>query len=77
MIKATLEGRAALLADVGGTNTRFTLLTDGELGAITHMAVKDNPTFQEALAAYLSASAGAERQAQPSGVSGDGRDRRR
>lgn len=63
MIKATLEGRAALLADVGGTNARFALLTDGELGAITHMAVKDHATSQEALAAYLGASARAERPA--------------
>jgi glucokinase len=63
VIEATLEGQAALLADVGGTNARFALLSDGKLSAITHMAVSDYATFQEAVAAYLGASAGARRPA--------------
>ncbi|MDA9520540.1 glucokinase [Bradyrhizobium sp. CCBAU 11434] len=59
-MKATTPGRV-LLADVGGTNARFAQQTDGELSAITHMAVSDYDTFQEALATYLGAVATAER----------------
>ncbi len=42
-----------LLADVGGTNVRFAVLTDGEIGAIEHLAVADYTRFDEALAAYI------------------------
>ncbi|TQF26210.1 glucokinase [Bradyrhizobium sp. UNPF46] len=44
---------ATLLADIGGTNARFALSADGRLGPISHMAVGDFGTFQQALAAYL------------------------
>lgn len=57
MTKVTSSGRTALLADIGGTNARFALLTDGKLGAISHMAVRDYGSFQEALAAYLGRAA--------------------
>ncbi|WP_298885315.1 glucokinase [uncultured Bradyrhizobium sp.] len=57
MTQAAPQVRTTLLADVGGTNARFALLSDGMLGAITHMAVSDHATFQDALAAYLGASA--------------------
>lgn len=42
-----------LLADIGGTNARFALLADGKIGPISHIAVGDFGTFQQALAAYL------------------------
>src|SRR5450755_1432613 len=42
-----------LLADIGGTNARFALLTGGTVGTITHMAVRDYGSFREALGAYL------------------------
>ncbi|QAU45669.1 glucokinase [Bradyrhizobium guangzhouense] len=63
MIETTPRGRAALLADVGGTNARFALLADGKLGPITHFAVGDYASFLDALAVYLGASARAEKPA--------------
>jgi glucokinase len=42
-----------LLADIGGTNARFALLANGAVGAITHLAVSNYPSFGEALSAYL------------------------
>jgi len=42
-----------VLADVGGTNVRFALLTGGGLGPIEHMAVRDHQRFGDALAAFL------------------------
>ena len=42
-----------VLADVGGTNVRFALLTGNELGPIEHMAVRDHERFADALAAFL------------------------
>lgn len=57
MIKAASPGRTALLADIGGTNARFALLTDGKLGVISHMAIRDYGSFREALAAYLDRAA--------------------
>ncbi|TGN89016.1 glucokinase [Bradyrhizobium yuanmingense] len=50
---ATSSTTAILLADVGGTNARFALLTGGKLSPIAHMSVGDYGTFQHALAAYL------------------------
>jgi glucokinase len=42
-----------VLGDIGGTNVRFAVLTDGALGAIAHMAVADYESFGDALAAFL------------------------
>lgn len=42
-----------VLADVGGTNVRFALLTGGGLGPIERMAVRDHQRFSDALAAFL------------------------
>ena len=46
-----------VLADVGGTNVRFALLTGDVLGPIEHMAVRDYKRFSDALAAYLARQA--------------------
>jgi len=42
-----------LLADVGGTNVRFAVLSEGHIGPIKHLAVAAYARFDEALAAYL------------------------
>jgi glucokinase len=42
-----------LLGDVGGTNARFAVLSDGVLGPIDHLAVARYGRFDDALAAYL------------------------
>jgi glucokinase len=44
---------ATLLADVGGTNVRFAVLSAGSIGPIEHIRVADHPHFDDALAAYL------------------------
>lgn len=44
---------SALLADVGGTNARFALLTGGALGEVLHLPVADYPTFYDAAAAAM------------------------
>ena len=45
--------RRILLGDVGGTNARFAVLTNGALGAAAHMVVADYASFCDALAAFL------------------------
>jgi glucokinase len=47
----SVEG--VVLADVGGTNVRFALLTGGVLGPIEHMAVRDHKHFTDALAVFM------------------------
>lgn len=42
-----------LLGDVGGTNARFAVLSDGALGPIDHLRVAEHARFEDALAAYL------------------------
>jgi glucokinase len=42
-----------VLADVGGTNVRFAILTEGQLGPIEHMAVCGHASFADALAKFL------------------------
>ncbi len=42
-----------VLADVGGTNVRFSLLTAGVLGPIEHLAVRAYERFSDALEAFL------------------------
>ena len=55
-MKANSRGpiiRNVLLADIGGTNARFAVLTDGTVGMVAHMAVSDYGSFREALGVYL------------------------
>jgi glucokinase len=55
-MNATSSGRTSgtvLLADIGGTNTRFALLAGGKVGALAHMAVSNYGSFREALGVYL------------------------
>jgi glucokinase len=42
-----------LLGDVGGTNARFAVLSDGVLGPIDHLRVEEYARFEDALATYL------------------------
>lgn len=42
-----------VLADVGGTNVRFAVLTGNVLGPIEHMAVRDHARFTDALAVFM------------------------
>lgn len=42
-----------VLADVGGTNVRFALLTGGVLGPIEHLAVRDYKHFSDALDTFM------------------------
>src|SRR3974390_3919374 len=42
-----------VLADVGGTNVRFAVLTGGVLGPVLHLAVRDHAQFSDALAVFL------------------------
>jgi glucokinase len=42
-----------LLADIGGTNARFALLTGGEIGPVEHTKVADHATIADAIAAFL------------------------
>ena len=42
-----------LLGDIGATNARFALLTDGVLGAVDSIAVADYPHFADAVEAFL------------------------
>ena len=55
MAEASDHGRVegAVLADVGGTNVRFALLTGDMLGPIEHMAVRDHRHFTDALANFM------------------------
>ena len=46
-------GKRVLLADIGGTNARFAILRDGELGPVTHVPVAGHARFADALRAYL------------------------
>jgi len=43
-----------VLADVGGTNARFTVLTGAALGRVEHLAVADYKNFVDALATFMS-----------------------
>ena len=42
-----------VLADVGGTNVRFAVLTGDTLGPIDHMAVRDHAHFADALSIFM------------------------
>lgn len=47
------EDAPALLADIGGTNVRFTLGRDGEFGAISAFKTADHKDLESAIRAYL------------------------
>ena len=42
-----------LLADIGGTNSRFALMNGGEIGTIDHLKVADFPGVTEAISMFL------------------------
>lgn len=46
-------GEHLLLGDIGATNARFALLSDGVLGPISWFAVADFPRFADAVKAYF------------------------
>jgi len=54
---STCDDRRFVLADIGGTHVRFAVLSDGRLGDIVHMDVRDYPQFGDALAAFLAGQA--------------------
>lgn len=47
-----MSGRR-VIADIGGTNARFAIAENGAYRALSHVAVRDYPTLQDALIAYL------------------------
>ncbi len=51
-------GAHVLLADIGGTNARFALMTDGMIGPIAHVAVADYPDIDSAIARFIADHAG-------------------
>jgi glucokinase len=55
MADAVIRNRVGqvVLADVGGTNVRFAMLTGNMLGPIEHMAAHDHECFTDALAIFL------------------------
>jgi glucokinase len=52
MISRT-KGSCALLADIGGTNSRFALMHEGKIGEVTYTRVADFPTVADAIADFL------------------------
>lgn len=61
----TKAARPDILADIGGTNARFVLRRDGDIGAVRRCAVADFPTPADAIRAFLAdhADAGPPRRA--------------
>jgi glucokinase len=53
MTDRSANAECVLLADVGGTNVRFAVVSDGVLGPIEHTAVADHASFDDALAAFM------------------------
>jgi glucokinase len=49
-----------LLGDIGGTNARFALLSEGTLDLVCHLPTSEFPTFHAALRAYLTKWAGGQ-----------------
>jgi glucokinase len=45
-------GKRVLLADIGGTNARFAVLSGGKLSPVTHVPVAGHARFADALRAY-------------------------
>ncbi len=46
-------GQLRVIGDIGGTNARFALASDGAYRFLQYLAVADYPSFQDALGAYL------------------------
>ncbi len=44
---------SVLLADIGGTNARFALMTSREIGVIDHLKVADYPDVTQAISSFL------------------------
>ncbi len=42
-----------VIGDIGGTNARFAIAESGKYSALSHIAVNDYPTLQDALTAYI------------------------
>lgn len=59
-----------LLADIGGTNARFSLMERGEIGPIEHFKVADFSSASEAIAAFLTRREGGSPEAAVLGVAG-------
>lgn len=53
MAEASDRNTSVVLADVGGTNVRFAVLKGGVLGPDEHLAVRDYPCFDDALAVFM------------------------
>jgi glucokinase len=51
-----LTASCVLLADIGGTNSRFALMEDGEIGPVSYAKVADFPTVREAMVDFLDRS---------------------
>ena len=49
----TVAAPAVLLADIGGTNARFSLRVGDALGPVAHLVVAEHPRFIDALSAFL------------------------
>ncbi len=50
-----------LLADIGGTNSRFALMHAGEIGPVSYARVADFPTVRDAMADFLDRTAAGRR----------------
>jgi glucokinase len=62
--------KRVLLADIGGTNTRFSVMERGEIGSIEHFKVADFSSAPEAIAAFLTRRVGGPPEAAVLGVAG-------
>lgn len=47
-----MSGRR-VIGDIGGTNARFAIAENGAYSALSHVAVRDHATLQDALTAYI------------------------
>jgi glucokinase len=52
-LKAITGMDKVLLADIGGTNARFALLLDGQIGPVAHTKVANYATIADAIGAFL------------------------
>jgi glucokinase len=66
----TVKSECVLLADIGGTNARFSLARDGEIGTIEHLRVADFSSLTDAISTFLARCAGAPARAAILGVAG-------
>ena len=66
----SVKSECVLLADIGGTNARFSLAQGGETGPIEHLRVADFPSVTDAISAFLARCAGAPVRAAILGVAG-------